>query len=139
MGNTNPKTEEEFLNYLKKINFQKHLKRIEKKLKNKKIVIYGAGSFFSTLLKTYDLSKLNIIAIADRKFINHSDNEEYLGYKVCEPLEINNLAPDYVLVSMFYFINIINDLEENIIKNKNIKLKPLINKPFFEVLKEVFN
>lgn len=134
-----PKTEEEFLLYLKKINFKRHLKRIEKKLRGKSVLIYGAGAFFQTLVKEYDLSCLNIIGISDRKFINHENKDVCLGYKVYEPKEIDDLNPDYVLVTMFYFVNIIDDLEENVITNKKIKLKPLINKPIWQVLKEVLS
>ena len=36
--------------------------------KNKKIVLYGAGQFCNCVFENYDLSKLNIIAIADARF-----------------------------------------------------------------------
>ena len=103
---------EDFIRYLERINFQKHLNKLAKKLKDKTIIIYGAGAFFNALNEKYDLSVLNIIAIADRKFINHEPELQYAGYKACAPDEITSLKPDYVLVSMLYFVSVIEDLEE---------------------------
>ena len=132
-------SEEDFIAYLKKINFAKHLTKIAKKLKDKKVVIYGAGSFYQTLIKEYDLSCLNIIAIADRKFINHDDDVMFSGYKVCAPDEIKLLEPDYVLVSMISPITVIEDLEETSLKNVKVKIKLLINKPFIDIWKEIWS
>ena len=139
MENKELNTASDFIEYLEKINFSKHLKKIEKKLKNKKIILYGAGSFFQTLADKYDLSSLNIIAIADRKFINHAKDETFYGYKVCEPDELVQLKPDIILLSMLKYVHIIEHLEETVLKNHTIKMKPLINKPFIEVWKEIWN
>ena len=139
MENKELNTASDFIEYLEKINFSKHLKKIEKRLKNKTIILYGAGSFFQTLADKYDLSNLNIIAIADRKFINHSADETFYGYKVCEPDELVQLKPDFILVSMLYYVQIIEHLEETVLNNQKIKIKPLINKPFVEVWKEIWN
>ncbi len=132
-------SEQDFIEYLKKINFSKHLAKIAKKLKEKKVIIYGAGAFFQTINREYDLSCLNIIAIADRKFVNHEDGEEFLGYRLCSPDEMESLQTDYVLVSMINFINVIEDLEETSLKNAKVKIKPLINKPFVDILKELWS
>jgi hypothetical protein len=130
---------EDFIRYLERINFQKHLNKLAKKLKDKTIIIYGAGAFFNALNEKYDLSVLNIIAIADRKFINHEPELQYAGYKACAPDEITSLKPDYVLVSMLYFVSVIEDLEETCLRSSKIKIKPLINKPFVEVWKEIWS
>lgn len=108
---------EDFIRYLERINFQKHLNKLAKKLKDKTIIIYGAGAFFNALNEKYDLSVLNIIAIADRKFINHEPELQYAGYKACAPDEITSLKPDYVLVSMLYFVSVIEDLEETCLRS----------------------
>lgn len=42
--------------------------KILNKLRNKKVIVYGAGKFFSNL--DFDFSQLNIIGIADKKFKN---------------------------------------------------------------------
>ena len=57
-------------NYIAEFNFEKHLKYLEKKLKNKTIMLYGAGAFIETIKKYYDLSNLNIIGISDMRFGN---------------------------------------------------------------------
>ena len=131
-------SENEFAAYLEKINFQKRLDTLAKKLKDKKIVIYGTGLFFQTLIKNYDLSVLNIVALSDKKFSNHEENETFLGYKVCAPMEIVDLAPDYVLVGTIKFIDIIEDLEETTLVNTGIKVRPLIKKTFRELWKEIW-
>lgn len=132
------KNAKDFVEYLEKINFQKHLNRLENILKDKKIVLYGAGLFFQTLADNYDLSKLNIIAISDRKFINHEENETFCGYKVCAPDEIKTLNADMLLMSMLYYVQVIWYLEFIVLKNCKTQIKPLINKPFMEVWKEIW-
>lgn len=51
------------LEMLKKINFAKHLKKLERKYKNKKILLYGMNEEFFTIIQNFDLSYLNIIGI----------------------------------------------------------------------------
>ena len=125
--------------YLQKIKFGKHLKKIEKKLKNKKIVIYGTGCLFQLIYDNYDLSNLNIIAISDKKYCGNREDLFFKDkFKIVTPEEIDDLNPDYVLVGTLYFVKLIDIIENNILKNKNIKVKPLINKPFWEVFNEVW-
>lgn len=47
------------LEMLKKINFAKHLKKLETKYKNKKILLYGMNEEFFTIIQNFDLSNLN--------------------------------------------------------------------------------
>ena len=49
-------------------NAQKQIDKLAKKFKNKKVVIYGAGIYFQIIKNNFDISKLNIIGIADKKF-----------------------------------------------------------------------
>ena len=58
----------DLIQYLYDNNFKKQLKTLENKLSGKKIVIYGAGQFFELIHEYYNLSKFNIIGIADKKF-----------------------------------------------------------------------
>lgn len=129
----------EYFKYLEKIKFEKHLKRLEKKLKNKKVLIYGTGNFFQYIYKNYDLSKINIIGISDKKYESCLD-DKFFGDKftICAPDKINELKPDYILVGTLYFVKIIDILENKVVKNKKIKIKPLINKPFLEIFNEVW-
>ena len=124
--------------YLCEYNFEKHLKFLNKKLKNKKIIIYGAGIFFETIYKYFDLTGLNIIGIADKKFEDHEENQTFLGYKVYSPSEIQEVSPDYLLVATKFYINLIEFLYYNVLINTKIKIKPLVKKPFMTLLKEIW-
>lgn len=128
----------EFVEYLEKIKFQKRLNNLEKKLKDKTVIIYGTGMFFQTLNSKYDLSCLNIIAVADKKFENHTENETFLDYKVCSPEEIKDLNPDYVLLGTINVVDLLDDLETNLLRNTKIKIKPLIRKPIRDLWKEIW-
>lgn len=126
----------EHLEYLKKINFEKHLKNINKKLKNKKIILYCAGIFCETIIENFDLTNLNIIGIADRKFTEHQEEETVFGYKVLAPGEMAALKPDYVLVATSDFLRIMEEIEVDYLKGTKIKIKPLIRKPFKDLCKD---
>ena len=129
---------DEQLEYLKKAGFDKQLKKLNKKLKNKTVVIYGAGILFKKVQKNYDLSNLNIIGISDRKYMTSPEGETDLGYRVISPDKITEYNPDYVLISTLKFLEILKDFRENTFKGTKTKVLPLIDKPFFTLLKEVF-
>lgn len=88
---------------LQKKNFQKKIDKLVKEYDNKRVLIYGAGTFFDDINNNYDLSKLNIVAISDRKF---SEETEYKGFKAIPPERINQENPDIVLIAMFKAIYI---------------------------------
>lgn len=117
-----------FKNFLAGQNAQNQIDGLSKALKNKKIVIYGAGEFSKAIFKNYDLSKLNILAVADKKYKNGS-LEEYWGYKTISPKELATFDCEYVLVANYdtdLFIEIVKDLVRK--KSKKIKVLPLIKK-----------
>lgn len=128
----------EFTDYLKKIKFGKHLESLSKKLKNKKVIIYGTGLFFQEINENYNLKKLNVIAVSDKKFQTHKENECFLGYPVCSPNGIIGKNPDYILVATRYFVDIIDDLEKDFKQNQQIRIRPLVKKPFMELFKEIW-
>ena len=128
----------DFKEYLKIYNAQKKIDKLARKYKNRKIVIYGAGQFFCEIMDNYDLSKLNIVAICDKKFINHGENEEFLGYKVCNIDEIKDIKPDYILVATKYYMTIMEDIYNKINFDKKIKIKALLKKPLITLLKEIW-
>jgi len=74
------------------------LPKLLKRLKNKKVVFYGAGVYLELIKKYFDLSSLNVIAISDKKFENMEESE-FLGYKTCSPDKIKDLNPDYVIIT----------------------------------------
>lgn len=124
--------------YLEGFNFGKHIKYLTKKLKDKSIILYGAGSYLEVIKKYYDLSGLNIIGIADKRFEKEGNSEsEFLGYKTIKPCDIKEIHPDYVLVATKFFVNITEDLMMNLLKDTDIKVRPLVKKSFFVLLKEI--
>ncbi len=129
---------DEHLEYLKSVKFKKYLNKLNKKLKNKTIVVYGTGILFQKILKHYDLSKLNIIGISDRKYVESDEGREELGYKIIPLDKITEYKPDYVLVATLKFISIMDDFRNNIFKNSGTKILPLVDKPFLTLLKEIF-
>lgn len=126
-------------NYLYDYDFEKNLSKLTKKLHNKKVVVYGTGALFQLICKYFDLGGLNIVAISDMKFDAHEKDEEFLGYRVCSPVEIEDYSPDYVLVATRQYINIAEDLHCYTLKGTGIKVRPLVKKPFKAMLAEIWD
>lgn len=108
---------------LENLNFEKKLKYLSKKLKNKKIIIYGCGQLFDVMLKNYDFSVFNIIGISDRKI----KQESFFNNKFkAIPLSlVNTYKPDYILIATLKYEAILEDFKKNIFKHSNIKIIPL--------------
>ena len=124
--------------YIKKINFDKQYKKLIKKYKNKKIVIYGAGQLFQLIYSKYDLTQLNIVGICDRSFDKNSEEQEFMGYKKIFINELYLCDADMILVATLEYLGLIEHLEKNIFKNKKIEIRPLAYMPLKMFLKEVF-
>ena len=84
--------------YLKFVNEQKYINKLAKKYKDKKILIYGTGTIAEHIFNNYDLSKLNIIAVSDKKYVSRSS---YKGYIAVKPEEIKELKPDVILFTLY--------------------------------------
>ena len=132
------KDEYELYVFLEKYNFPKNLEKLIRKMKNKKIVIYGAGIFFQTIKKYYDLGALDVIGISDRKFSSHKQDETFLDYPVYGPEELQKVAPDYVLVATKFYVDLIENLQSTTLKGTRIKVKPLVKKSFLSILDEIW-
>ena len=130
---------EEFKKHLEHIKFEKYLNKLKKKLKDKKVIIYGVGSFFQYIKNNYDLSFLNIIGVSDAKFSLSEEGEEFLGYKIIPKEKITNYNPYCVLVATINYITIVEDFELNLLKNTKIKTYPIARIPLIDVIKEVWS
>lgn len=119
--------ESEWKEYLKVTNEQKYLDKLAKKLKNKKIIIYGAGLVSNLIYNNYDLSKLNIVGVADKKF-ERIQAEEWHGYKAYKPNDILNKA-DVILIGLKFFNNF--EYKFKIKKKIKAKIYPLITINYF--------
>ncbi len=118
----------DFIKYFKNVNAQKQINKLAKKFKNKKVVIYGAGKYFKNLYDNFDLSKLNVIAICDRKFeTNKTANDT--SYNALTPDELQEYDFDVILVALYDDIKLINYLKQELLKNtknEDKKVLPII-------------
>ena len=123
----------DFKEYLKIYNAQKKIDKLARKYKNRKIVIYGAGQFFCEIMDNYDLSKLNIVAICDKKF----ENEKKCFNFICiTPDELKNYDCDLILIANFDYQRFLTILDDHILyrtKNEGIEIRPLIKLSFWDL------
>lgn len=130
---------DEHLELLDKYKFKKQLKKLENKLKDKKILIYGSGIFFKKIQDNYDLSKLNIVAISDKKYSPEDEYKKDFGYNIVANARIFEQEIDYILIATLNTYNIYQSFKKRIVNEKSkIKVLPLVEKPFFDLLAEVF-
>lgn len=125
------------LEYALKYKFESYLKNLKKKLKNKKIMVYGAGLFFRLLCEYFDFSDLNIIGVVDKKYKNVDENKEFLGYKTFKPENIISENPDYLIIATKKFVPIFENLYFDYLDKTNIKIIPIIKKNIFSLLSEI--
>lgn len=122
----------DFVKYLKEVNAQKQINKLAKKYKNKKFVLYGAGLYARILLENYDTSKLNIVAVCDKKY-NDNSEEKFFGHKTISPEELTEFDCDVVLISVIEDIAIRNFLEEDLLiatPNENLPVRAFIEPTF---------
>jgi phosphoglycerate dehydrogenase-like enzyme len=124
----------DFVKYLEEKNAQKKLEKLAKKYSGKKIILYGAGHFAETVLKNYDVSKLNIIAFSD---IKYASKKEFLGYKVLDPYTLKDTDFDVLLIATYKDLDTLDFFEDNLFKNFKPKFKvdTLIRMSFWEYIK----
>lgn len=122
----------DFSEYVEEINFKSQYKNLVKKLKNKKVLIYGAGSFFQYICKNYDLSQLNIVGISDLKFSEEQEGSDFLGYKIVPFSRIKSQNIDVILLGIQCYKKVWLDFEINEFNETNFKILPLAkyNKKF---------
>ena len=109
----NMRSNSDWVEYLTKIKEQEYIDKLAKKLKNKKILLYGAGLVFDVLKENFDLTKLNIIGISDKKFETIDKNiSEYKGFKVIKRDEIKEQEFDTILFTMKLYKKIAKSLKE---------------------------
>ena len=128
----------DFESYLADINFEKYFKKLKKKLKNKKIIIYGTGSMFQYIQEKYDFSNLDIIGISDMKFLPEQEGENCLGYKIIPKDKMKDYNPDVVLIAIQNYISVIEDFVLNVFDKTNTKVYPLARIGVFDMLKEIW-
>lgn len=123
--------------FLKVNKFEKTLKTLKKKLKNKRVVIHGANFLFDAVLDIDDLRELNIIGISDFSFDNLAV-EKYKGFTAILPSEIKQLSPDYLLICAKDSLELIEYFRYNLLSDTNIKVLPFVKRSFISTLKEIW-
>lgn len=125
----------DFKDYLQKYHAQEKINKLAKLYKNKKIALYGAGEFCLTIFENYDLSKLNIIAIADKKF-ESDNNATFFDLKCVPPKELGQIDCEVILIANLdyqYFLTLLDDHILYLTKNENIPIRPLIKLNFHDL------
>ena len=122
----------DFREYLEKYDAQAKINTLAKRYKNKKIAIYGAGQFAQEIFENYDVSELNIFAVADKKFENPS-KRKFLEYNCIPPEELGTIKCDVILIANFdydFFISLLDNQILYMQPNSNIEVRPLIKLTF---------
>ena len=89
---------ERWIEYFKYVKEQKYINKLVKKYKNKKVLIYGAGTIGEVIFENYDISGLNIIAVSDKKFTKECS---YKGYKAIPVENIKEYKPDVIIFTLY--------------------------------------
>lgn len=89
--------------------FTKQFEDLVNKLQNKKVIIYGTGALFQSVCNMFDLRKLNIISVSDKKYLSE---EEFFGYKAIPPKMIFDIGADCILVAVQEYERIIEDFKQ---------------------------
>lgn len=129
-----------FKEYLEKKKAQKVINETAEKFKDKKIILYGADLFTGDLFRNYDLSKLNVLGIADKSFQGDYEND-YYGYKKMGPYELLETDFDLLLITAYDDTEIKEFLKKDLLQGEDIKfkIKTLIKLNLFEYTKELIN
>ena len=112
------------LGYFKSVHAQRQINKLARKYKNKKIVIYGAGEYFQILKNNFDLSKLNIVGIADKKFETSKDSNP-TPYLALAPEELKDFDFDVILVALYDDTSLCDYLEYQLLINTENEGKPV--------------
>ena len=125
----------DYLKYYKDINAQKQINKLAKRFKNKKVVVYGAGLMADLLFKNYDLSKLNIVAVCDKKF---GKDDKFYSYDAITPKTLKSIDFDVILVLLLQDLEIADYIKDVLIinsPNEDKLVEPFIKIPFWKCLK----
>ncbi len=119
---------------------EKALKKLSKKLKKKKVVIYATGQYFQELNKQFPLKEMfNIIGVSDGKYTDEDEGKEFLDFNMIPKSKINNYNPDFVLISAISFWEILEDFNYEAPKGSKVQYLPLVVPTTWELIKQLFS
>lgn len=127
----------ELLIKLENLHFEKRLALLTEQLKGKKVIIYGMGLLFDTMLKNYNFANLNIIGISDRKITQAQEGNIIKGFYGIPLNSIKKYNPDCILLAALNYKPILEDFKRNLFKTSDFKIIPLAQNTLKMELKEL--
>lgn len=97
-------------------NTKKNVKKLIINTKGQKICLYGAGLFAQEFIQKYNLSELNIIGIIDKN--EEKRGTEINGYKIYSVDDIEQLNPDFIVLTVLEKKHCVSFLEKLKIERK---------------------
>ena len=125
---------EEIEKFLDKYNAQEKINSLVKRFENKRFIIFGAGDLTRCIFKKYDLSALNIVAIADKRF-EQGRLHEFYGLKCIKPNDIPNEEADVILISEHEFVKYYDILTNRILGDAEFEIAPLVKTSLRDYIK----
>ena len=108
--------------------------KILKKLKNKRVIVYGAGKFFCNL--DFDFSPINIIGLVDKKFKAEEKGKLYHGIPIIPFQYFDHNEADFILLALEKPKEVYSELKQFIPKKKIISFIKINSKNY---LTKIFN
>lgn len=99
--------------YLINNKFEEQLSNLKNELKNKKIIVYGTGKLFQTIIEKYDLSDLDIIGVSDKKYVLEDEGKENFGYKIIPFCKLNMYEADCILLGVQNYLSLQHEFQKS--------------------------
>lgn len=116
---------DEYTHYLKSfknVHFEDKLKKLSRKYKGQKILLYGNGIYFDAISDSYDLNQFfDIIGVSDKRY-GTENIPFYKGFKTYKPEEIKSTGVDVVIITTICPKGIISFFRSFDILDKKTKL-----------------
>lgn len=123
---------------LNSLEAEKIIKKQQKKYKNKKVIIYGAGEYSQYIFENYDLSGFDIVAVADMKYKENSQ-ELFYSHRTISPSQLANEDFDVILLNLLEEEAVFKYLKSlKLHKKTDILVKPTLSAYFKHLLKREF-
>ncbi len=125
--------------YLLENNIEKQVKKLVKKCKNKKVVLYGAGEFFYIIKDLCDLSGFNVVGICDLKFTTNPETNK-TDYKTMVPNDLKTEDYDAIVITLYNDLIVLPHIEKAIkeTKNRNKDIYPIMTPTVGYLFKKLF-
>ena len=115
-----------YVDYLKSINFEEKLDVLKEKYTDKKIILFGMGSFLDAILNNYKITDyLNVIGISDKRVTQDASNA-YNGFNVYAPRALRALQFNVILDTSVLFEDTKQYLTKNYFVKKSVKIENII-------------